>query len=80
MAKKSRKQSSSDQAPQVATIEQPQIEQPKPQRFRARDCCLCQAIRPAGYWSKVTGTKGRIRHCKCTFCGNDWKQEAPESE
>jgi len=48
---------------------------PKPRAFVARPCTACMAVRePATNYSRVYSTKGRIRYCKCDFCGNTWTQ------
>lgn len=52
------------------------IETPKPRQFEARPCVLCQNYRPHGKnYSRVYCTRGRVRYCKCDFCGNTWAQE-----
>lgn len=49
---------------------------PKPREFEARPCVQCVALRPFNTnYSRVYKTLGRIRYCKCHFCGNTWAQE-----
>lgn len=58
------------------------IEMPKPRvtQFVARDCTACTALRDAKEetkgksFSRVYSTVGRVRYCKCGFCGNTWKE------
>lgn len=58
------------------------IELPKPRvtSFVARDCTQCTALRDQDATAKgksftrVYGTVGRVRYCRCEFCGNTWKQ------
>ncbi len=53
-----------------------QPEPPKPREFEARPCTSCQALRPHGTsYSRVYCTRGRIRYCKCHYCGHTWSQE-----
>lgn len=57
-------------------IEAVAIEEPKPREFEARPCSSCQALRPHGTsYSRVYCTRGRIRYCKCDYCGHTWSQE-----
>jgi hypothetical protein len=50
----------------------------KPRRYVPPSCSLCTALRPKGqdftsvYATKQIGTY-IIRHCKCGFCGNTFK-------
>lgn len=47
----------------------------RPRSFVPRACSCCQADRPPGTsYSKVYATKGRIRYCRCHYCGNTWTQ------
>lgn len=47
----------------------------KPKRFVSRPCCMCSAFRPpATNYSFVYAKHGRVRYCKCRFCGNTWTQ------
>ena len=53
------------------------IELPKPREFAAKDCSACAAIRPiCKSYSRVYCTRGRVRYCRCDFCGNTWSQQA----
>jgi len=48
----------------------------KPREFEARACTICVGIRPMGKnYSRVYCTRGRVRYCKCGFCGNTWAQQ-----
>jgi hypothetical protein len=74
MAKK-RKQQPVQEVQETQVIESA-IEEPKPVRQEARPCSLCQNYRPHGKnYSRVYCTRGRVRYCKCDFCGNTWSQE-----
>lgn len=47
----------------------------KPKRFVSRPCCMCTEYRPrATNYSVVYAKHGRVRYCKCRFCGNTWTQ------
>lgn len=49
---------------------------PKPREFEAKQCTLCVNFRPTGKnYSRVYSKHGRVRYCKCSFCGNTWAQE-----
>lgn len=49
---------------------------PRPREFEARPCTICAGVRPHGKnYSRVYTTRGRVRYCKCSFCGNTWAQE-----
>lgn len=49
---------------------------PRVSSFVAQPCSCCTALRPADTnYSRVVSTQGRIRYCKCTFCGNTWKEQ-----
>jgi len=53
------------------------IELPKPREFEAKACSACAGIRPIGKsYSRVYCTRGRVRYCRCDFCGNTWSQQA----
>lgn len=52
------------------------VAKPQPREFEARPCTICVGIRPHGKnYSRVYTTRGRVRYCKCGFCGNTWAQE-----
>jgi TFIIF-interacting CTD phosphatase-like protein len=49
---------------------------PKPREFTPRDCTLCITSRPPRQqFSRVYAKRGKIRYCKCGYCGNTWSQE-----
>jgi hypothetical protein len=49
---------------------------PRVSSFVPKPCACCEAIRPADTnYSRVKSTQGRIRYCKCEFCGNTWKEQ-----
>ena len=49
---------------------------PEPRRFTPKDCAMCETHRPRGEsYSRVYSTQGKIRYCKCGFCGHTWSQE-----
>lgn len=49
---------------------------PAPRRFTPKDCAMCETHRPRGEsYSRVYSTQGKIRYCKCGFCGHTWSQE-----
>lgn len=49
---------------------------PRVSSFVPQPCSCCTALRPAGTnYSRVVSTQGRIRYCKCSFCGNTWKDQ-----
>jgi hypothetical protein len=49
---------------------------PRVSSFVPQPCSCCTALRPADTnYSRVMSTQGRIRYCKCTFCGNTWKEQ-----
>lgn len=49
---------------------------PRVSSFVPRACTSCTALRqPETNYSRVMSTQGRIRYCKCTFCGNTWKEQ-----
>lgn len=45
-------------------------------RFVPRDCSACSSLRGDSKesYSFVYHTAGRIRYCKCRYCGNTWTQ------
>lgn len=48
---------------------------PRVSSFVPQSCSGCTALRPVETnYSRVMSTQGRIRYCKCTFCGNTWKE------
>ena len=52
------------------------IAKSQPREFEARACTLCVGVRPPGKnYSRVYSKHGRVRYCKCGFCGNTWSQE-----
>lgn len=57
---------------------------PRVRDFIAAPCSICQALRDQDEeaegrsYSRVYGTVGKVRYCRCDFCGNTWKQ-TPES-
>ena len=52
------------------------IDAPKPREFTPRDCTLCITSRPPRQqFSRVYAKRGKIRYCKCGYCGNTWSQE-----
>jgi hypothetical protein len=54
------------------------IDEPKPREFVPRDCSMCAANRPPRTnYSRVYAKHGKVRYCKCGFCGNTWAQEGP---
>ena len=60
--------------PELQSIEKQPNAEPR-ERFTPRPCAACQAIRPANTsYSKVVTTRGKIRYCKCGFCGETWSQ------
>jgi hypothetical protein len=49
---------------------------PKAREFTPRDCTLCITSRPPRQqFSRVYAKRGKIRYCKCGYCGNTWSQE-----
>lgn len=47
----------------------------KPRAFVPRPCSECQSVRkPNTNYSRVYSVHGKIRYCKCSFCGNTWTQ------
>jgi hypothetical protein len=49
---------------------------PRVSSFVPKPCSLCEARRPADTnYSRVRSTQGRIRYCRCEFCGNTWKEQ-----
>ncbi len=49
---------------------------PRPREFTPRDCTLCITSRPPRQqFSRVYAKRGKIRYCKCGYCGNTWSQE-----
>lgn len=53
-----------------------EVERPQPREFEARACTLCVGVRPPGKnYSRVYSKHGRVRYCRCSFCGNTWSQE-----
>lgn len=68
------------QIEEVANTEAVEIvevtELPRPRQFEARPCSLCQNYRPHGKnYSRVYCTRGKVRYCKCDWCGNTWAQQ-----
>ena len=52
------------------------VDAPKPREFTPRDCTLCITSRPPRQqFSRVYAKRGKIRYCKCGYCGNTWSQE-----
>lgn len=52
--------------------------QATPREFVPRDCTQCTALRPPRQsYSRVYCKRGKIRFCKCGFCGATWSQEGP---
>ena len=42
--------------------------------FTAKPCPACVADRPAGSnFSRVFATRGKVRYCRCGYCGHTWK-------
>jgi hypothetical protein len=62
----------------------PPITAPKPRvtSFVPDPCSACQRLRDEDSnaqgrsYSRVYSTSGRTRYCKCSYCGNTWKQIA----
>ena len=49
---------------------------PRVSSFVPQPCSCCTALRPVDTnYSRVVSTQGRIRYCKCSFCGNTWKDQ-----
>lgn len=60
--------------PEVPTIEKQPNAEPR-EKFVPRPCSDCAAVRPANTsYSRVITTRGRIRYCKCGYCGSTWTQ------
>lgn len=67
-------------------VQPPPITAPKPRvrDFIASPCSACQRLREEDAeakgrsYSRVYGTAGKVRYCRCDYCGNTWKQ-TPES-
>ena len=38
-------------------------------RYTPPGCPMCQAVRPKGNYTDVYCTRGKIRYCRCRFCG-----------
>jgi hypothetical protein len=59
-----------------------EAKEPKPRNtsFVAAPCSLCQSLRDSSEeskgksYSRVYATVGKVRYCKCGYCGNTWKQ------
>lgn len=48
---------------------------PQPRAFVARPCTACVTRRePNTNYSRVYSKHGRMRYCKCDFCGHTWTQ------
>lgn len=42
--------------------------------FTAKPCPACIADRPAdSNFSRVFATRGKVRYCRCGYCGHTWK-------
>lgn len=42
--------------------------------FTAKPCPACVADRPAdSNFSRVFATRGKVRYCRCGYCGHTWK-------
>lgn len=76
MAKKKTMKGPTPEPKQEVPSECVTIDPPKAREFEARPCTSCQALRPHGTsYSRVYCTRGRIRYCKCHYCGHTWSQE-----
>jgi hypothetical protein len=59
-----------------ADVEPSIVPKPRVTSFVPRACSCCAALRAADTnYSRVTSTQGNIRYCKCSFCGNTWKEQ-----
>ena len=60
--------------PEIIKPDNTEIPKPRITSYVAPPCSACSAMRPEGEnHSRVMSTHGRIRYCKCGFCGNTFK-------
>lgn len=57
-----------------ATASQIQVAKERTRNFTAKPCPACVADRPAdSNFSRVFATRGKVRYCRCGYCGHTWK-------
>ncbi len=55
----------------VLTSEQPRA---RSRTFIAKPCTICTALRPPNTnYTRVYASRETARYCKCSYCGNTWK-------
>lgn len=67
-----------EQQPKVI-VSRPNEPVPRVRTFSAKPCSVCTALRESKEdakgknFTRVYGTVGNVRYCRCDFCGNTWK-------
>ena len=65
--------------PEIIKPNHTEIPKPRITSYVAPPCTACTALRPEGKnYSRVETTRGRVRYCKCKYCGNTFK-DVPQS-
>jgi hypothetical protein len=74
MSRKRRQDDRIERQPDVRTEEAVIIA--KPRGFEPRHCSACTSLREdkTKNYSFVYHTRGKVRYCKCGYCGNTWSQ------
>lgn len=76
MSKKRQPDNRIDRQPDSRTEEVAIVARPRVTTFIPSSCSCCTALRPLDTnYSRVVSTQGNIRYCKCSFCGNTWKEQ-----
>lgn len=60
-----------EESASVAVASEPRA---RSRNFTAKPCPVCVADRPAdSNFSRVFATRGKVRYCRCGYCGHTWK-------
>lgn len=60
----------------VAKVIMPDRPRARSRTFVAKPCSVCQALRePDTNFTRVYASRGNIRYCRCSYCGNTWKDQ-----
>lgn len=60
-----------EESASVAVASEPRA---RSRNFTAKPCPACVADRPAdSNFSRVFATRGKVRYCRCGYCGHTWK-------
>jgi hypothetical protein len=77
MSKRSKRREKAQQPEQLLPAPEPKREYNNGERFRAKPCVMCPALREAAgreNRTRVDRTVGVVRYCVCDNCLHRWKQ------